>query len=135
MSAKRFDFKTEVHKYYSNATVESATLKEIFNKNKNGRGRSTEKTKQKGVYALFLDGKMMKIGKATDKYGIFHRMSQYYRGDKKGGLKFINDENKDKIEVLYFNLCKKEIWFAERRLQVLAHDKGEEMPWECISRN
>jgi len=135
MLCKKFDFAKEVSKYYGNTKVISTTLKEVYNVNTNGRGCSTAETKLKGVYALFLNGNMMKIGKATDKYGIFHRMSQYYRCDKKGGLKEINKENRDKIEVLYFNLCEAEIWFAERRFQVLAHDYGEKMPWECISRN
>lgn len=62
-------------------------------------------------------------------------MSQYYRGDKTGGLSKIDVNNRDEIIVLYFNPSEKECWYAERRLQVIAHDCGEEMPWENTARN
>lgn len=132
--AEKFDFTKEVNKYYPNAEVVNTTLKDIYNLN-GKRGKGTEQTRKKGVYALYYENKLKKIGKATDKNGIFHRMSQYYRGDKKGGLTQINTTNKDDIVVLCFNPDEKECWFAERRLQVIAHDCGEEMPWENTSRN
>ena len=131
---KKFDFINEVKIHYPNIEVISTSLKEIYNFN-GSTGCSTKETKKKGVYALFYDGELKKIGKATDKYGIFHRMSQYYRQDKKGGLTQIDSSNKDDIKVLYFNPDENECWFAERRLQVIAHDCGEKMPWENISRN
>ena len=124
----------EVNKHYPDIKVVETTLKEIYNWN-GSSGCSTEKTKKKGVYALFYENELKKIGKATDKNGIFHRMSQYYRGDKNGGLTEINEQNRDKIKVLYFNPPEEECWFDERRLQVIAHDCGEEMPWENTSRN
>lgn len=131
---ERFDFTEEVKKYYPKLEVVTASLKEIYNC-KGTRGRSTERTRQKGVYALFYQNELKKIGKATDKHGVFHRMSQYYRKDAKGGLKYIDKNNRDKIKVLYFNPPEEECWFAERRLQVIAHDLGEKMPWENTSRN
>ena len=131
---KRFNFIEEVKVHYPNIDVVKTTLKKIYNFN-NGKGCSTEETRKVGVYALFEQDKLRKIGKATDENGIFHRMSQYYRGDKKGGSTKINKENRDKIEVLYFNLPKEECWFAERRLQVIAHDCGEEMSWENTTMN
>ena len=131
---KKFDFIKAVNEHYPDINVVTTTLKEIYNWN-GISGCSTEETKKKGVYALFYENELKKIGKATDKMGIFHRMSQYYREDKTGGLTEINEQNKDKIEVLYFNPPEEECWFAERRLQVIAHDYGEKMPWENTSRN
>lgn len=131
---KKFDFIIEVKKHYPGINVVTTSLKDIYNC-KNGRGCSTEQTTKKGVYALYYKDKLKKIGKATDKSGIFHRMSQYYRGDKTGRLKEINEQNRDEIKVLYFNPPEEECWFDERRFQVIAHDCGEEMPWENISRN
>jgi hypothetical protein len=131
---KKFDFIKEVNKHYPNIDVVTTSLKEIYNC-KGCRGCSTEETIKKGVYALYYQDELKKIGKATDKSGIFHRMSQYYRGDKTGGLIEINVDNRDEIKVLYFNPSEEECWFAERRLQVIAHDCGERMPWEHTSRN
>lgn len=131
---KKFDFIKEVSTHYPGISIVKTSLKEIYNC-KGDKGCSTEETKKKGVYALFYQDELKKIGKATDKYGIFHRMSQYYRGDKTGGLTEINEGNRDKIKVLYFNLSEDECWFAERRLQVIAHDYGEAMPWEDTTRN
>lgn len=116
--------------------VISMTLKDIYNAQENGEGRSTEKTRVKGVYALYHNQQLKKIGKSTDHYGIFHRMSQYYRGDENGGSKAINENNRDHINIMFFTLKdESEIWYAERRLQVIAHDCGESMPWENTSWN
>ena len=135
MLKEKFNFETEVKKKYPNREVLKSSLKDIYNL-KNGKGHSTEQTKKKGVYALFYNEELKKIGKATDKNGIFHRMSQYYRGDTNGGLKEIDEGNRDEIKVLYFNLpSEEECWVEERRFQVLAYDCGEKMPWENKSRN
>ncbi|HAT4231234.1 TPA: hypothetical protein I9097_000156 [Clostridium perfringens] len=131
---EKFDFTKEVEKHYPDIKVVKTTLKNIYNLT-GSKGRSTEETRKKGVYALFYENELKKIGKATYDSGIFHRMSQYYRMDKTGGLKNINEKNRDKIEVLYFNPPEEECWFGERRLQVIAHDYGEKMPWENTSRN
>ena len=131
---KKFDFIKEVSRHYPGIDIVTASLKEIYNC-KDGKGCSTEETRKKGVYALFYPGELKKIGKSTYKDGIFHRMSQYYRGDTNGGLTQINEKNRDEIKVMYFNPAEDECWFAERRLQVIAHDCGEKMPWENISRN
>lgn len=131
-----FDFEKEVKKHYKDAKVIKTTLKGIFNIKNGKRGCSTEETRRKGVYALFYKGELKKIGKATYKDGIFHRMSQYYRMDKHGGLDEITVDNRDEMEVFYFNIQSvDECWFAERRLQVIAHDCGENMPWEKKTKN
>lgn len=131
------EFKKEVKKIYKKEVVETS-LKAIYNRSsKKDEGKSTDETKKKGVYALFYQGDLKKIGKATDNSsGIFHRMSQYYRGDTNGGLKEIDEGNRDEIKVLYFNLSsEEECWVAERRFQVFAYDHGHKMPWENKSRN
>lgn len=136
MCEKRFDFIIEVGKYYPMCEVIETSLREIYNYNAStGKGQATEKTIKKGVYALFYNNELKKIGKSTDKKGIFHRMSQYYRGDESGGLKQIDESNRDEINVKYFNPPEDECWYAERRLQVIAHDFGEIMPWEDTSKN
>jgi hypothetical protein len=88
-------------------------------------------SRQIGVYALFLDADLLKIGQAADNSsGIFHRMSQYYR-ESDGKCKHINCNNKDHIRVEYFNLeSVEECWAAEKLLQGIAFFMGEEMPWE-----
>lgn len=61
-------------------------------------------------------------------------MSQYYRLTKEG-CKNITQNNRDEVEVHFFILDKDKCWIEERRLQVLAHDNGETMPWENKNRN
>lgn len=39
-----------------------------------------------GVYKIYLDGRLMKIGKAEWKAGIRWRMQQYWRGDSTAGF-------------------------------------------------
>lgn len=125
MLNKAFDFEKEVNKYYKNAIVDTKKLSEIA------------KTKRKytfcAIYALYENNQLKKIGKAI--YGgIHHRMVQYYNG--KSGSKFITVSNRNYIVVKYFTLKdKSELWYAERRLQVIAHDSGEKMEWENTSRN
>lgn len=130
----RFD---EVVSNKFNVSVKKSTLKNIFNANPKGinkkdRGMATEETKKRGVYALFLDGILKKIGRAITGNGIFTRMSQYYRmKEKDGALKYITEENKDKIEVWYFNLeSNRDCWAAEKYLQAKAYYAGEEMEWD-----
>lgn len=53
-----------------------------------------------GVYILYLDGRIMKVGSA--KIGIQKRMQQYYGRNPYCGLNcFITDSNKDRIRVSY----------------------------------
>ncbi len=87
-----------------------------------------------GIYALYLDGELKKIGKAVYNKGIFTRMSQYYRLTPEG-LSQITKNNRDKIEVKFFFLKKDDCWIAERKLQGIAWDAGERMPWESKNRN
>ena len=126
---KRFDFEKVVLEDFK-ATVVKTTLKDIFNVDKKGNGRSTKATRGRGVYALFYENKLMKIGRAITGSGIFTRMSQYYR-QKDGKLDDIDDTNKDKVVVWYFNLVNaKDCWAAEKHLQAKAYYAGEEMEWD-----
>lgn len=110
--------------------IYTKTLKEVYNE-KQGKGTPTDETKQKGIYALYLDGKLFKIGKATDqREGIFHRVSQYYRISPEG-TDFITLDNRDSIKIIYFHVeTQEECWFYERKLQVIAYENGEKTPLE-----
>ena len=126
---EKFDFEKVVLDDFK-ATVIKSTLKDIFNADEKGNGHSNEFTKLPGVYALFLDGELKKIGRAITGAGIFTRMSQYYR-QKDGKLDYIDDTNKDKIVVWYFNLVNaKDCWAAEKYLQAKAYYAGEKMEWD-----
>ena len=130
-----FCFKETVESLYG-CQVSECKLKDIYNPQKSNpkgvvRGKGSTNTKGIGVYALAYKGQLMKIGQAADnKDGIFHRMSQYYRG-KDGRCVHINLDNRDEVAVLYFNIEKTvECWAAEKLLQGIAFYMGEEMPWE-----
>ena len=133
---EKFDF-TSISLQLWGKPVYYSSIKEIYNPiihedGSIGRGRGMPETKRKGVYALYSGKKLLKIGKAADGDGMFHRMGQYYRGDPKGGSDKITPENRDKINVRYINFCTaKECWIAERMLQCVAYYKGETMPWEA----
>ena len=119
-------YKPELKEYVDKKTGEKKTRLE---------GTSTDKTKRMGVYALYYEGRLMKIGKAVDG-GMFKRMGQYYRADSTGGLDEITNNNRDLVEVEYFNLdTPDKCWAAERFLQSEAFEHGEEMPWENKTRN
>ena len=123
-----FDFDAEVKKIY-NATVTTMFLELVYN-----NGKSQDTTAGAGVYALYCNNELKKIGKAVYRKGIFTRMSQYYRMTKEG-VKQIAKKNRNKIEVKFFFLNSDECWIAARRLQVIAWDAGEQMPWEAKNRN
>lgn len=123
-----FDFDNEVKNRYS-LTVTTMSLKDIYNK-----GNSQTSTTGSGIYALYYNNELKKIGKAVYGKGIFTRMSQHYRMTKEG-CKKINEHNRDCIKVHFFMLDKSKCWLEERRLQVLASDNGESMPWEVKTRN
>jgi hypothetical protein len=84
----------------------------------------------------YENGNLMKIGKAVCG-GIFKRIGQYYRGDKTGGLKaYITKENRDVIEIRYFNLkSSEECWADERYLQAQAFYYNEIMAWGDKTKN
>ena len=83
----------------------------------------------------YQSNKLKKIRKAVDG-GVCKRMMQYYNGYKTGGLSKITNNNRDNINVRYVNLSSAEdCWIMERRLQVIAYDQGEKMPWEIKTRN
>lgn len=130
VSLDKFNFRNVVKTLYGN-DIKTSTLKEAYNFNpKTGRGKSTKETGEKGVYALYNDDKLMKIGQAAYENGIFHRVSQYYRG-KDGKCEYITDDNKNLIEIEYVNFnTAEECWAAEKLLQGIAYYMGEEMPWE-----
>ena len=123
-----FNFKNEVSSHFKK-DIQSDLLKNIYNK-----GKSQTSTTGICIYALYLNGKLKKIGKAICGKGCFTRMSQYYRMTKEG-CKKISNLNKNKIQVEYFFIEKKDCWYAERKLQSIAWEQGESMPWEEKTRN
>ncbi len=123
-----FNFANEVNTYFKK-TVNSGSLKKLYN-----NGKSTTATSGTCVYALYLNGKLKKIGKAVYGKGLFTRMSQYYRLTKEG-CKKISNLNKNNIQVEYFFLNKNDCWYVERKLQSLAWEQGETQPWEDKTRN
>lgn len=135
-TSEKFDF-TSIASLLWEKDVYCSTIKGIYNPiihedGSIGHGRGTPETKKKGVYALYNGSELLKIGKASDNNGMFHRMGQYYRGDPNGGLKNITSSNRDRINVRYINFCTdEECWIAERMLQCIAYYKGETMPWEA----
>ncbi len=125
-----FNFSEFVMENYRVKTQKS-TLREIYNYNeKTGHGVSNSITRSQGVYALYLFGRLMKIGKATD--GIFKRVSQYYRGNlNDGGIKEITSINRDRITIEFFLMnSADDIWAAERYISSQAYYAGENMKWE-----
>lgn len=140
ISQGKFDFAKLAKEIYG-VCVHDETIKSIYDPmfDENGnliKGQPTNQTCKIGVYALFYEDELKKIGQAADmSEGVFHRMSQYYRG-KDGHCVHINQNNRDVIKVLYFNLeTPEKCWAAERMLQGLADIMGEEMPWEEKARH
>ncbi|MDE6240978.1 MAG: hypothetical protein K2M08_00995 [Anaeroplasmataceae bacterium] len=142
----QFNFETIVKTKYE-CEVEKSTIKEIYQPfykeytKHTGEmasrieGKPTDTTRKMGVYALYFENKLMKIGKAVDG-GMFKRMGQYYRCDKTSGNINITSKNRDLIRVEYFNLdTADKCWEAERYLQSKAAYFGEDMPWENKTRN
>lgn len=128
MCKRKFRFEKEVRHFYG---VKPKKLKMVYIVN------NKKDYKKPAIYALYLEGKLQKIGKATYK-GLSHRMLQYYNLNKSGGSEFITNNNKNEIDVYYFSLDTEEAdeyWVAERRLQVIASDCGEKMPWEDKTNN
>ena len=130
-----FDFELLVPMIYG-CPVHKGTIESIYDAKRQSQRKNTvddvkDSTHKKGVYALYYEGELKKIGQAADsKSGIFHRMSQYYR-QIDGSSKYITKHNRDSISVLYFNLeTSKDCWAAERFLQAIAFYMGESMPWE-----
>lgn len=129
-----FDFETVVSILFG-CNVKKAQLKEIYSVRQYNQIKSDlwdlRTARTIGVYALFLGDTLLKIGQAADdSSGVFHRMSQYYRGTD-GKCEYINKHNKDCVRVEYFNLdSKQECWAAEKLLQGIAFFMGEKMPWE-----
>ena len=126
---KTFNF-SEVVKLLFKCDTKSARLKDIGELRQDAELTDSSwdfsSSRETGVYALFLDGALMKIGQAADKSsGVFHRMSQYCR-ERDGKCKYINDNNKDRIYVEYFNLeLVEQCWAAEKLLQGIAFFMGE----------
>lgn len=111
------DFDLNVRKYYNKETkyVKLSDYKDV--------------TIEMGVYAIYYEDKLKKIGKAGHNNGVYHRLYQYY--EEKDGINEINADTKDLVYVKYFLLnSNEETWIAERRLQVLAYDSKEPMDWE-----
>lgn len=121
-----FDFAAEAKKY-SKIVIEK-TMKDICNSKSCKKNKDS--SRNMGVYALYCNGELMKIGKAVTGDGIFTRMKQYYYV-KPEGISEITTKNRDDVMVKYFNLeDKKECWAAEKFMQVRAYECGENMPWD-----
>ena len=82
-----------------------------------------------GVYKMYHDGKLMKVGKAED--GLRKRFSDYYRGQKGGtaGSRYVNESNRDEIEVWWVCLPRDKCREAERNMTQQAIDGDEKLPW------
>lgn len=125
---EKFDFEKEVRDNYGDDIKVFTEKLSIF--------ANTKKIYiSPGIYALYENNQLKKIGKAV--YGgIHHRMVQYYNMNNSGGSEYISISNRNEIEVRFFILeDTTELWYAERRFQVIAHDCGESMEWENTSRN
>lgn len=121
-------------------------VKTLFNKNVqkkslselSGKNAKNDNDLKSGyfIYALYENDKLMKIGKAVYYGGIYKRAVQYYNMNEKGGLKEINENNRDNINVEFFKVdIEDEVWAVERRLQSDAYFNGESMPWENKKHN
>ncbi|MEZ7892118.1 MAG: hypothetical protein QMC67_10235 [Candidatus Wallbacteria bacterium] len=82
-----------------------------------------------GVYKLYLNGQLMKVGKAAD--GLRKRFSDYYRGVVGGtaGLKHINEANRDIIIAVWVECETSQCRDLELKLYREAEMRGEKMPW------
>lgn len=82
-----------------------------------------------GVYKLYLNGRLMKVGKASD--GLRKRFSDYYRGITGGtaGLKYINESNRDDIIAVWVECEISQCRELEIKLYNEAEARGEKMPW------
>jgi len=82
-----------------------------------------------GVYKVFYQGQLMKVGKASD--GLRKRFSDYYRGRSGGtaGLKYITEENRDSIRVSWLVCPTSKTRALEEKWYDVAKDNGEELPW------
>ncbi len=122
-----FDFEKIVMDKFKVTSV-TTTMKEIC-ESKTSKGERNA-NRDIGIYALYLDDNLMKIGRAVTNDGIFTRMKQYYNG-RPEGLQEITTDNKDTITVKYFNLpTRRDCWAAEKYLQAEAYYSFENMPWD-----
>ena len=82
-----------------------------------------------GVYKIYLDGQLMKVGKAEN--GLRKRFSDYYRGVDGGtaGLYHITDENRDRVMVRWQECSIGECRRIEKDWYDEAERRGEDMPW------
>lgn len=105
----------------SSSGMGSASLKSAYLNQKAPNGP--------GVYKISCQGKLMKVGKASD--GLRKRFSDYYRGPTGGtaGLKYITESNRDDATVSWKECSTSEA----RKIETMWHDQakqsGEELPW------
>lgn len=122
-----FNFDKCVLKKFKVTSI-TTTMKDICTSTSSKTSRNSNRNM--GIYALYLDGQLMKIGRAVTGYGIYTRMKQYYE-IKKEGIAEISDLNKDQIIVKYFNLpSRRDCWAAEKFLQAEAYYSNEKMLWD-----
>lgn len=136
---KQFSFSKEVREKYKLQPYKT-TVKSIYNpqfvtqteENKAPgimKGQATPETRLMGVFALYYDGQLKKIGKAIEG-GFFAAIGEYYNDDflKQYGT---NGIDKDLIEVEILPLNTVEMcWEVERYTQSQACIFGEKMPWQ-----
>lgn len=89
-----------------------------------------EAPKSTGVYKLYLNGNLMKVGKAEWREGIRWRMQQYWRGDSTAGNNHGRSiyENRDRITAQWI-VCPKE---KCRELEVKLQNQAggiDNLPW------
>lgn len=85
---------------------------------------------QTGVYKLYLNGRLMKIGKAEWEKGIRWRMQQYWRGDRTTAGPYRQEiiSNRDNITASWI-LCPKGECRALEKKQIDEAGGVGNLPW------
>jgi hypothetical protein len=83
--------------------------------------------KKCGVYRVYYEGQLMKVGKAE--YGLRQRFRQYYNGEQSGALKYITADNRDDVTVSWIFCSKSEARQRELDMYDRAKKDGEKLPW------
>jgi len=106
-------------------------------RNASGSGRASLKDaylgekapKGPGVYKIFHNNKLMKVGKAND--GLRKRFSDYYRGVEGGtaALKYITTANRDEVIVQWRECPVEKCRELETKMHDSAINSGETLPW------
>ncbi|HEX3047210.1 MAG TPA: hypothetical protein VHY08_20820 [Bacillota bacterium] len=84
---------------------------------------------QTGVYKLFLNGRLMKVGKAAWDAGIRWRMQQYWRGDSTAGSYGSEIYKNRKDITVSWILCPKDKCRAIELNQIQSAGGIDNLPW------